>query len=183
MITFIIDETIPCLKDVETGEIYETEVVRLRRKSFLSKFNKRTGWYINWGNFDDTTEIYALVLKGTVDIQGLIAIRFDDENKAVNIVWACTAPQNNVWKYKKQKFSGVGGHLFAIASELSVKKSYDGFIYGEAIDEALYHYYLEHFGAYPLPAINNNPFRFMLSDEVTSKLREVYNYEWSNEEL
>ena len=86
MITFIIDETIPCLKDVETGEIYETEVVRLRRKSFLSKFNKRTGWYINWGNFDDTTEIYALVLKGTVDIQGLIAIRFDDENKAVNIV-------------------------------------------------------------------------------------------------
>ena len=43
MITFIIDETIPCLKDEETGEIYETEVVRLRRKSFLSKFNKRTG--------------------------------------------------------------------------------------------------------------------------------------------
>ena len=38
----------------------------------------------------------------------MIAIRFDDENKAVNIVWACTAPQNNVWKYKKQKFSGVG---------------------------------------------------------------------------
>ena len=40
MITFIIDEVIPCLKDVETGEIYDTEVVRLKRKRFLSKFNR-----------------------------------------------------------------------------------------------------------------------------------------------
>ena len=143
MITFIIDEVIPCLKDVETGEIYDTEVVRLKRKSFLSKFNRRTGWYINWGKFDEETEIYALVLKGTVDIQGLIAIRYDEDCKAVNIAWACTAPQNNVWQYKKQKYSGVGGHLFAIASELSVKKGYEGFVYGEAIDRELCEYYIE----------------------------------------
>ena len=83
----------------------------------------------------------------------------------------------------QKRIDGPHSAKYSIASELSVKKGYDGFIYGEAIDEALYHYYLEHFGAYPLPAINNNPFRFMLSDEVTSKLREVYNYEWSNEEL
>ena len=43
MITFRIDEFTPCLKEVETGEIYDTEVVRLKRKSFLSKFNKKTG--------------------------------------------------------------------------------------------------------------------------------------------
>ena len=49
MICFRIDELTPCLKNVETGEIYETEVIELRRKSFLSKFNKRTGWYVNWG--------------------------------------------------------------------------------------------------------------------------------------
>ena len=48
MICFRIDELTPCLKNVETGEIYETEVIELRRKSFLSKFNKRTGWYVNW---------------------------------------------------------------------------------------------------------------------------------------
>lgn len=182
MITFIIDEVIPCLKNVETGEIYDTEVVRLKRKSFLSKFNRRTGWYINWGKFDEETEIYALVLKGTVDIQGLIAIRYDEDCKAVNIAWACTAPQNNVWQYKKQKYSGVGGHLFAIASELSVKKGYEGFVYGEAIDRELYEYYIERFGAYPLPPVNN-PYRFMLSDEATAYIREVYNYEWSDEEL
>ena len=32
MITFKIDEFAPCLKEVETGEIYDTEVVRLKEK-------------------------------------------------------------------------------------------------------------------------------------------------------
>lgn len=182
MITFVVDELIPCLKDTESGEIFDTEVIQLKRKSFLSKFNRWTGWYINWSKFGPETEIYALVLKGTVDIQGLIAVRYDEEAKAVNLVWGCTAPQNNIWQYKKQKYSGVGGHLFAIASELSVKKGYDGFVYGEAMDEELYHYYLSNYGALPLPPVNN-PFRFMLSDEATARIREVYNYEWSEEEL
>lgn len=34
MITFIFDEMVPCLKDAETGEIYETEVIRLVGKVF-----------------------------------------------------------------------------------------------------------------------------------------------------
>ena len=51
MITFKIDEFTPCLKEVKTGEIYDTEVVRIKRKSFLSKFNKKTGWYVNWSKF------------------------------------------------------------------------------------------------------------------------------------
>ncbi|MDO5441909.1 MAG: hypothetical protein Q4F55_05085 [Bacillota bacterium] len=42
MITFRIDEMIPCLKNVSTGEIFDTEVVRIRRKSFLEKFNSKT---------------------------------------------------------------------------------------------------------------------------------------------
>lgn len=49
MITFKIDEFTPCLKEIETGEIYDTEVVRIKRKSFLAKFNRRTGWYILTG--------------------------------------------------------------------------------------------------------------------------------------
>ena len=34
MIIFKIDEFSPCLKEVKTDEIYDTEVVRIRRKSF-----------------------------------------------------------------------------------------------------------------------------------------------------
>lgn len=34
MITFKIDEFAPCLKEVSTGEIYDTEVIQIKRKSF-----------------------------------------------------------------------------------------------------------------------------------------------------
>ena len=182
MITFTIDEMVPCLKDTATGEIYETEVIRLVRKSFLTKFNARTGWYINWSKFDAETEVYALVIKGTVDIQGLIAIKYDEINKGVHLVWGCTAPQNNLWATGRQKYSGVGGHLFAIASDLSIKHGYDGFVYGEAIDQSLYEYYINKYKAIPLPPIEH-PFRFMLSEETTAGIREVYDYEWSDEQI
>ena len=133
MIIFKLDELVPCLKDMETGDIYDTEVIRIRRKSVLSHYNKRTGWYINWSKFPESTEVYALVLKGTNDIQGMIAVEYNDEFQAVHVVWGCVAPQNNVWEYGKKKFSGVGGHLFAIASELSLKHGYDGFLYADEI--------------------------------------------------
>ena len=77
MIPFLIDSLTPCLKNVLTGDIVETEVVRVKRKSFLSKFNENTGWYVDWSKFDDEAEIYALVIKGTVDIQGLVALTDD----------------------------------------------------------------------------------------------------------
>ena len=182
MITFQIDEFAPCLKEVSTGEIYETEVVRLKRKSFLSKFNKKTGWYVNWGKFPEGTEVYALVLKGTMDIQGMIAIQYDKEARAVYVIWGCTSPENNIWQYGKKKFAGVGGHLFAIAADLSVKAGFDGFIVAEAMDQELLDYYMKAFGAAPLPPVNN-PYRFMLSDDMSNKLREVYTYDWTDEEI
>lgn len=180
MITFYVDELLPCLKENETGEIYETEVLRLKRKSFLSKFNDRTGWFINWSKLPDDTEVYALVLKGTNDIQGLVAVAYDEEALAVNIRWACAAPHNDKWRFEQQKFSGVGGHLLAIASELSVRHGYEGFVYGEAMDKKLFEYYCKEFNALPLPP-TSNPYKFMLSDETTRSIREVYNYDWTDE--
>jgi hypothetical protein len=40
MINVLIDEFTSCLKDAENGDIVETEVIKVKRKSFLSKFNK-----------------------------------------------------------------------------------------------------------------------------------------------
>ena len=75
MINVWIDEMTPCLKDGLTGERIQTEVLRVKRKSFLQKFNKKNGWYANWSELlKDGAEIYALVIAGTVDIQGLIAL-------------------------------------------------------------------------------------------------------------
>ena len=69
MINVLIDEMTPCLKDSKTGEIVQTEVIRIKRKSFLKKYNKKNGWYTNWEKLTEESEIYALVLEGTVDIQ------------------------------------------------------------------------------------------------------------------
>lgn len=182
MITFKIDEVIPCLKSVETGKIYETKVVKISTKKILKTFNKSTGWHVNWSKFPQVTEIYALIIKNTKDIQGMIAVQYDDEASAVYVNWACVAPHNNIWQYGKKTYSGVGGHLLAIASDLSVKHGYEGFIYGEAMDKELFDYYCMEFGAQALPALHN-PYRFMLSDEATRHIREVYTYEWTNEIL
>ena len=77
MINVWIDEMTPCLKDAVTGEYIPTEVIRIVRKSFLNKFNRSNGWYTDWSDLLDECEVYALVIKGTVDIQGMIAVMPD----------------------------------------------------------------------------------------------------------
>lgn len=180
MITFMIDEIVPCLRNTETGDIEETEVVRIKRKSFLSKFNQKTGWFVNWSKFKNDVEIYALVLKGTMDIQGLVAVKPEKESMAVHIIWACTAPQNNIYMFHKKKYSGVGGHLLAIASDISIKSGYDGVVFGEAIDRKIWEHYCLEYGATVLPGAK---YRFMINESVAKNLMEVYNYEWTEDEI
>ena len=147
---------------------------------YLAQFNSRTYWYINWSKFSNDTEIYGLFIKGDTDPQGMVAIQYDTEARAVHLIWGCTAPHYNIWKYGKQEYRGVGGHLIAIAAELSEKHGYDGFLYGDAADYELFQYYINRFNALPLPP-DENPYRFMLSDDATAEIRSVYNYEWSEE--
>ena len=61
MINVYIDEFTPCLKDGKTGELIQTEVIRVRRKSFLKKYNKKNGWYVNWASLaeDCSRQRYA----------------------------------------------------------------------------------------------------------------------------
>lgn len=43
MINVYIDEFTPCLKDTSTGELVQTEVIQIKRKSFLKKYNQKNG--------------------------------------------------------------------------------------------------------------------------------------------
>lgn len=182
MITFYIDEFTPCLRNAETGDIVETEVVRLKRKSFLSKFNKKTGWYVNWSKFPNDVEVYALVLKGTMNIQGLIGIRNDDDANAAYVHWACVAPHNNVWEYETQRYKGVGGHLLTIAACKSKEWNHDGVFHAEAMDKDILKHYVEIFGAWEFP-LPGRPLHFIVEEKAAQNLMEVYTYEWTNEEV
>ena len=181
MVNVYIDELTPCLKDAKTGELVQTEVIRIKRKSFLKKYNKSTGWYVNWETLADENEIYALVVEGSVDIQGLVALAKDDDMKAVYIAWMCTNPENNKLINDDIKYIGVGGHLFAIAAQKSVEYGYDGYMYGFAADKELLEHYVKVFNGEFIGMLH--PYQFAIDEENAAKIMEVYDYEWTDEEI
>lgn len=176
-----IDDLTPCLKDNSTGELVETEVIRIRRKSFLSKYNKRSGWYTNWGQLVKDNEVYALVLKGTVDIQGLVAVRPEETYQATYITWMCTAPHNNPQIAVAPKYSGVGGHLFAIAGSVSKKAGFKGEVFGFAANQKVLDHYVERLGATPIQMLH--PYHFAIFEDRMQELLDTYTYGLTDEEV
>lgn len=181
MICVKIDELVPCLKNTETKEIVETEVVRIKRKSFLKKFNRHSGWYVNWDSLLEKNEIYALVIKGTVDIQGLVAIENNPDYGAAYIAWAVAAPQNNPEIISQKKYDGVGGHLLAIAIDMSIKYGYNGDVTGFCRSEEILQHFVNFHGAIPLRMLHE--YQIGIFDKAAMRIREVYDYEWTDEEL
>jgi hypothetical protein len=181
MINVIIDEFTPCLKDGKTGELVQTEVIRVRRKSFLNKYNKKNGWYVNWASLADENEIYALVVEGSVDIQGLVALAADEDMKAVYITWMCTSPENNRLLTEDVRYLGVGGHLFAIAAQKSVEYGYEGYIYGFAANQELLKHYVETFNGEIIGILH--PYHFAIDEVNAQKIMEVYDYDSTDEEI
>lgn len=181
MIFVNIDGFFPCLKDKKTGELVETEVVRCVRKTFLKKYNERNNWFVNWDELLDEYEVYALVIKGTSDIQGLAAMCKDDELQALYFAWAVAAPENNHLFTDHIRYSGVGGHLFAIAADKSKEYGYDGCLYGFAANEKLLKHYENKFGAEHIGIMH--PYHFVINEQNAKHISEVYNYEWTEAQL
>lgn len=178
MLFAYVDEFTPCLKDSRTGELVQTEVVRVVRKSFLQKYNKTNGWYVDWCDLLGDNEVYALVVKGTVDIQGLIAVADDDEARALYLSWACCSPDNNKLIAEAPRYTGVGGHLFAIAAQVSIDHGYDGFLYGFAANERLLAHYVNVLGAMHVGVLH--PYQIAIDDVRSRRLIEEYDYEWTD---
>lgn len=181
MITVIIDELTPCLKDNETGEIIQTEVIKVKRKSFLEKYNKRTGWYVNWASLVNENDIYALVTRGTVDIQGLVAVKPITDLQAVFITWMCTSPSNNKLITSTPRYNGVGGHLFAIATDVSVQNGFGGTVTGNAANADLVRHYKDKFNAELIGMLH--PYQIMIDEVNAESIRRIYDYEWTDDEL
>lgn len=181
MIMVYIDEFTPCLKDALSGELVPTEVIRIRRKSFLRKYNRRNGWYVDWDCLADENEIYALVVEGSVDIQGLVALARDEAAGATYITWMCSSPANNHLINDTVRYLGVGGHMFAIAAQKSVDWGFDGYMYGFAANQDLLKHYLSVFRAEHIGILH--PYQFAIDATVARKIMEVYDFEWTDEEI
>lgn len=181
MICVDIDQLTPCLIDANTGEIVETEVIRIVRKSFLKKYNEENEWYVNWDELLDTDEVYALVLKGTVSIQGLVALRYNPETEATYVHWIVASPDNNGKLTKNKKFIGVGGHLFSIAVDKAIEFGTNGEFYGYAANKELLDHYIDVFGAIPICVLHD--YHFVIGAKSAISIKEEYTYDWTDEEI
>ena len=172
-----IDEIVPCLKNVETGEVKETVVFKIESRAYLKKFREKDGWHINWNEVPKDVEVFALALKDTNEIQGLVGVKNDKTSNAAYLHWACTAPHNNIHDFGKQKYTGVGGHLFAIAADKSIQWGYEGAVHGFAANEELLNHYIKVFQAEYLGMLHQ--YQFFIDETKAKELLEVYHYEWN----
>lgn len=172
-----IDEIVPCLKDTVTGELKETVVFKIESRKYLNQFQERNGWRINWNRIPKEVEVYALALKDTNEIQGIIGVRNDKDSNAAYLHWACTAPHNNKYDFGTQKYTGVGGHLFAIAADKSMQWGYAGAMHGFAASQKLLDHYIDMFHAEYLGMLHQ--YQFFIDEVQAQNLLEVYHYEWN----
>jgi hypothetical protein len=91
-------------------------------------------------------EVYGLRLAGDVEIQGLISLADDPKSNAIRLGWVAAAPWTQS-KLGEKRYSGVGGHMFAIAAQRSVDLGYNGYMWGMAKSEKLARYYEQMMGA------------------------------------
>ena len=92
---------------------------------------------------------------------------------AVYIHLAESAPHN---LGENKKYTGVGGHLFAIAIKLSMAMDFNGYVFLEAKNEELANHYAENFGA-KLLATRVHDWRMEIDEENAIALLEKYTLE------
>lgn len=93
----------------------------------------------------------------------------------------CTAPSNNKALCDNPKYSGVGGHLFAIAADKSMEYGFEGVVVGYAANAELVDHYCKVFKAEHIAMLH--PFQIAIYEEESAELRGVYDYEWTDEEI
>ena len=150
-LNIVIDKLTPCLEDKD-GNLFDTVVYQIDDPNILTGFNSRTGWEANWKSlYKSGFKIFALALKDSPLIfQGLIAIQNDYDAGVTIIDWAVANPQNVPYKNGGHKeFYGVGGHLFAIALEESIREGFEGVVVGHPANKKLYEHYQTELHAKP----------------------------------
>ena len=142
---FVIDKLTNSIENTSTGEVFDTEVVRLTIKD-LKQINK-ADWQFDWTKEikDKTKEVYKLTTANNPTIiQGLISIEDKQDHIFMHLI------ENAKFNKNKDKvYLGVPGNLVAYACKVSVDKGYQGFLAFDAKSALIKHYqetlYATHF--------------------------------------
>ena len=151
------------------GKVFSVEAISSDLKSAKSK----DGWLFNWTDPDlAADDIYKLTVAGSEEIQGMIALQYEERDKAVYAHIAESAPWN---RGKSKRYEGVGGHLFAIAAQKSMEKGYGGFVFLDAKNADLVRHYEEALGAQFLGIAH--PYRMIIDEEAAARLLRIYTFD------
>ena len=135
-----IDGLTNCLVNRATGEECDTQY-RLISKTITkadAENLKAEGWLFDWSiPHSNGYEIYELLIKGSEECQGLIALKHIRDQLYTHVDVVESAPKN---RGKNGKYQGVGAHLFAIACKLSWDVGNEGFVQFKAKTDLVEHY-------------------------------------------
>jgi hypothetical protein len=142
---FVIDKLTNSIENTSTGEVFDTEIVRLNLKN-ISQI-KKSDWQFDWANEikDKTKEVYKLTTANNPTIiQGLISIEDKQDHIFMHLIENASFNKN-----KNKVYLGVPGNLVAYACKVSVDKGYQGFLAFDAKTTLIKHYqetlYATHF--------------------------------------
>jgi len=142
---FVIDKLTNSIENTSTGEVFDTEVVRLVLKDISQV--KKTDWQFDWAKElkDKTKEVYKLTTENNHSIiQGLISIEDKQDHIFMHLIESAKFNKN-----KDKVYLGVPGNLVAYACKVSVDSGYQGFLAFDAKTALIKHYqeslYATHF--------------------------------------
>lgn len=133
---FIIDKLTNSIENVLTGEVFDTEIIRLTNVD--TKQIKKTEWTFNWQTElkDKSKEVFKLTtVNNPTIIHGLISFTNKGDHIFMDLIES--AKFN---KGKKKLYSGVAGNLVAFACKMSFKLNYDGVVSFIAKTQLINHY-------------------------------------------
>jgi hypothetical protein len=139
-IDIFIDGVTDCLINRATGEKVKTKIMPI---SFDSR---PSGWRFDWSLPErEGSSIFALYVEDADDIQGLLALRRERENKAVRGV-LIESHSRNIGK--KGKYKGIGAHLTAFGCKYAIESGFD--LYYFIAKSELMGHYANTLGAVPI---------------------------------
>ena len=133
---FIIDKLTNSIENTLTGEVFDTEIVRLKGTDL--KQIKKIDWQFDWREElrDKTKAVFKLTTTNNPTIiQGLLSI--EDKRDHIFMHLIESARFN---KGKEKVYFGVPGNLIAYACKVSVDKGFDGFLAFAAKTALIKHY-------------------------------------------
>ena len=161
---FIVDKLTNSIENISTGEVFDTEIVRLTG-SDASQI-KKSDWQFDWHKElkDKTKNIYKLTtVNNPTIIQGLLSIEDKTDHIFMHLI-----ESSKFNKGKAKVYLGVPGNLVAFACKVSVGRGYEGFLAFDAKTALIKHY------QQTLHATHFRGLRMFIEPDAASRLISQY---------